>query len=221
MVYYSMLTLGLAAVLASCGVSLALPVGKNDLPALMQQIYIGQIERTNKTREILETPVYTRSTVAFPCSGLTCGAWLYKPKRSIDGSSRPPVIVMAHGLGGEKPFLDRYAVPLAREGFAVFSLDYRYWGESDGEPRRYISPPQQVEDWLSAVKYVQTNLNSVVDTSRLSLWGTSFAGGHVITVAAKLGSQIKSVVSQVCHNSSQTPLRLQCTVCDSSNSIPE
>uniref|UniRef100_A0A383VDA3 AB hydrolase-1 domain-containing protein n=1 Tax=Tetradesmus obliquus TaxID=3088 RepID=A0A383VDA3_TETOB len=106
---------------------------------------------------------------------------------------------MGHGLGGDQSHLRHYAVQFVNSGFAVFSFDYRFWGDSEGEPRRWIAPSKQVEDWLSAVTFVQTQLSSSVDAARLSLWGTSFGGGHVVTIAAKLGSQVKAVVSQVPH----------------------
>lgn len=170
---------------------------KDGLPALLQQIFVGPQLHTQKLEENLDTSKYTRTTVQFPCSGDVCGAWLYSPKSSINGSSKPPVIVMGNGLGGERPFLDKYARHLADNGFAVFSFDYRCWSDSAGQPRRWISPPDQLHDWLSAVKFVQTNLTDVVDPSRLSLWGTSFAGGHVIMVAAKLTTEIKAVFAQV------------------------
>lgn len=93
--------------------------------------------------------------------------------------------------------LQKYAAAFADAGFAVFVFDYRYWGGSEGLPRQWISPRRQLEDWASAISYVQGDLASKVDTSKLSLWGTSFAGGHVITMAARLGSQVKAVVSQV------------------------
>ncbi|KAF8058881.1 mog [Scenedesmus sp. PABB004] len=121
--------------------------------------------------------------------------WLHTPAEAASAAPRP-VIVMAHGLGGDKSALERYADAFVGAGFAVFSFDYRYWGGSQGEPRRWVVPDAQVEDWLSAVAYVQ-GLAGSVDPRRLSLWGTSFAGGHVITVAAKLGAgAVKSVVSQ-------------------------
>lgn len=173
------------------------------LPALFKQIYVGQIARTNKTCGTTNTATYHREAVEFPCSDVTCEGWLYRPKRSIAGSSKPPVIVMGHGMGGEKAFLDIYASRFAEIGFAVFTFDYRCWGDSDGSPRRSIDPLKQVDDWVSAVKFVQTNVNEV-DSAKLSLWGTSFAGGHVITVAAKLGDQVKSVIAQV--GSQQTSL---------------
>jgi pimeloyl-ACP methyl ester carboxylesterase len=158
---------------------------------------------------------YTTQGVSFTCSGVVCGATLYLPKAAAaaapktatnsKGSSStkaskaslPPVIVMAHGLGGEKAWLGNFAGAFAEAGFAVLAFDYRHWGFSDGQPRQWISIQKQHADWFSAVKHVQTNMGSVVDAQRLSLWGTSFAGGHVIVVASKLPGQIKAVISNV------------------------
>lgn len=164
--------------------------------------------------------VYVTRGLSFECSGLQCGATLYLPKTAAGtgattttpaankrissssssatsqaGSQLPPVIVMAHGLGGQRSFLDKFASAFASAGFAVFSFDYRHWGSSDGAPRQWISVPKQLDDWQAAIKHAQSLPQ--VDGSRLSLWGTSFAGGHVIVVASKLPGQIKAVVSQV------------------------
>jgi acetyl esterase/lipase len=165
---------------------------------LSQQVLVGPVAGSNATSLgiVIKSENYTRTTHQFPCQSVKCTGWLYTPKAAV-GSSRPPVMVMGHGLGGDKSHLHLYAVQFVNSGFAVFSFDYRFWGDSEGEPRRWIAPPKQIEDWLAAVKFVQTDLSSSVDASRLSLWGTSFAGGHVITIASKLGNQIKAVVSQV------------------------
>jgi acetyl esterase/lipase len=165
---------------------------------LSQQVLVGPVPGANATSVgiVINSDDYTRTTHQFPCQSVKCTGWLYTPKAAA-GSSRPSVMVMGHGLGGDKSHLHHYAVQFVNSGFAVFSFDYRFWGDSEGEPRRWIAPPKQIEDWLAAVKFVQTDLSSSVDASRLSLWGTSFGGGHVVTIAAKLGSQIKAVVSQV------------------------
>lgn len=176
----------------------------DSLSQLVEQVKVGPLPQLNLTSRgiVIDSANYTRTTQQFLCgdTGDYCIGWLYMPRlhMSSSGSSRaPPVIVMAHGLGGDKAGLQRYAATFVTSGFAVFSFDYRYWGDSSGMPRRWVSPRAQVDDWLAAVKFVQTNLSSSVDASSLSLWGTSFAGGHVVTVASKLGSQVKSVVSQV------------------------
>lgn len=64
-------------------------------------------------------------------------------------------------------------------------------------------PHRHVEDYRAALDYVRgPDLVGRVDSSRVALWGTSFAGGHVIRVAAadlvpdKVGS-IRAVISQV------------------------
>ena len=36
-----------------------------------------------------------------------------------------------------------------------------------------------------------------MDIKRIGLWGTSFAGGHVLVTAAKEGTNVTAVVSQV------------------------
>lgn len=145
---------------------------------------------------------YTTRGVTFDCSGSQCGATMYLPKASkttstSSSSSLPPVIVAAHGLGGERVWLGKFASVFAENGFAVLTFDYRHWGSSDGLPRQWISIAKQHQDWFAAIKHVQTKMGSLVDAKRLSLWGTSFAGGHVIVVSSKLPGQIKAVISNV------------------------
>jgi pimeloyl-ACP methyl ester carboxylesterase len=168
-------------------------------------------ELRKKEAAVKDMGSYTTRGVTFDCSGMQCGATLYLPKSPAKGSSSkgsskgssksssslPPVIVMAHGLGGEKTWLAKFASVFAEGGFAVLAFDYRHWGSSDGQPRQWISIAKQHQDWFAAVKHVQTQMGALLDASRLSLWGTSFAGGHVIVVASKLPGQIKAVISNV------------------------
>lgn len=58
-------------------------------------------------------------------------------------------------------------------------------------------PAHCLQDWHAAVQYVRTQLSGSVDSSRLCLWGTSFAGGHVLAVARDTPG-ITAIVSQVC-----------------------
>ncbi|MHB8483945.1 MAG: alpha/beta hydrolase [Nitrospiria bacterium] len=77
---------------------------------------------------------------------------------------------------------------------AVFLFDYRYFGESEGEPRFYFSHRRQLRDWLSAIAHVR-GLDTI-DSTKIALWGTSYSGGHVLVVAARTEG-ISAVVSQV------------------------
>ncbi|WIA29635.1 hypothetical protein OEZ86_012122 [Tetradesmus obliquus] len=106
---------------------------------------------------------------------------------------------MAHGMGAQKDMgLSFYAEAFASGGLAAFVFDYRSFGGSDGEPRQWVSPSRHVQDWHAAVQYVRTQLSGSVDSSRLCLWGTSFAGGHVLAVARDTPG-ITAIVSQVPH----------------------
>jgi alpha-beta hydrolase superfamily lysophospholipase len=104
---------------------------------------------------------------------------------------------MAHGLGGQKDFgLDRYGQMFSKEGIAVFIFDYRTFGGSSGEPRHWVSPKRHVQDWHSAVAYIQSALSDKVDSQKIILWGTSLAGGHALVTAGNLTDQIAGVIAQ-------------------------
>eukprot|EP00906_Rhabdomonas_costata_P029844 RCo042160 len=156
----------------------------------------------------LEGPDYTRTTVWFQSQGTACEAWLYLPKVRPAGGL-PPLVVMAHGLGAQKDMaLAQYARGFAKTGIASFVFDYRTFGGSDGEPRNWISPARHVQDWAAAVSFVWQRLGSVVDTSRVALWGSSFAGGHVIVTAATVAKNVSCVVSQIPHLDGKMAMKL-------------
>jgi pimeloyl-ACP methyl ester carboxylesterase len=90
--------------------------------------------------------------------------------------------------------LEAYAIHFQKAGFAVFAFDFRHLGESDGEPRQLVWIPNQQKDYAAAVEYVR-NLNEI-DSEKISLWGTSLSGGHVIVTAAR-DNRIACVSAQV------------------------
>ena len=59
----------------------------------------------------------------------------------------------------------------------------RYFGQSTGEPRHTLDPEAQVDDFISAVSYVRSRVD--VDSSRVCVWGVSYAGAHALSAAAK------------------------------------
>lgn len=131
------------------------------------------------------------STSAFTSEGIRCVGTLYLPQ-AID---RPPVVVMGHGLAAQRDFhLEPFAKRFVERGLAVFTFDYRHWGESDGEPRHLLLPRRQLQDWRAALAHAR-GLQQV-DGERLGIWGSSFGGAHVIHVAAE-DHGIRAVVSQV------------------------
>jgi dienelactone hydrolase len=131
-----------------------------------------------------------REDVQFTSGDDRISAWLYRPA----GSAAAPLLVMAHGLGAVRDMrLDAYAERFSAAGYACLVFDYRNFGDSEGQPRQVLDIDLQLADWAAAVAYART-LDGI-DHDRIGLWGTSFAGGHVITTAARLPG-IVAVIAQ-------------------------
>jgi uncharacterized protein len=130
-----------------------------------------------------------RQDISFGSAGQRCAAWLFLPDRGP-----APIIVMAHGLGGVRSMrLDAYAKRFAAAGYACLVFDYRHFGDSQGQPRQLLDIQKQLEDWAAAIAFARTL--DTVDGSRVVLWGTSFAGGHVLVAAAR-DQRVAAVISQ-------------------------
>lgn len=131
-----------------------------------------------------------RQDIQFLSGGVTCRGWLYLP----DTDERRPVIVMGHGLGAVKEMrLDAFAERFRAAGYACLVFDYRHFGASDGEPRQLLDIERQRTDWTAAVAFARSLPE--VDGRRVVLWGSSFGGGHVIVMGARLPG-IAAVISQ-------------------------
>ena len=131
------------------------------------------------------------ATITFSSQGLQCEALWYLP---ADIDQQVPCIVMAPGLGAVKEGgLDQYAERFAAQGWAVLLFDYRYFGGSEGAPRQLLDIPSQLADWHAAVAFARSR--NEVDAGRIVLWGTSFSGGHVLSVAAQ-DKRVAGVVAQ-------------------------
>ena len=132
-----------------------------------------------------------RQTVDFMSNGTRCGGWHYLP----DGPGPHPYVVMGHGLGATIELgLDDFARRFADAGYGVLAFDYRGFGFSDGQPRQVISVRRQLSDWAAALAYVRSLPG--VDYDRIAVWGSSFGGGHAISVAAR-DHGVAAAISQV------------------------
>ncbi len=131
----------------------------------------------------------------FEVAGTRCTGYLFRP---VDQSSRLPAIIMAHGFSGtQQGSLARTAHDFADAGFAVFTFDYRGFGESEGTPRQVIDIAAQLEDWMAAVAFLREVEG--LDHDRIALWGSSLSGAHIVHVAAQ-DPRIAAVVAQVPFN---------------------
>jgi fermentation-respiration switch protein FrsA (DUF1100 family) len=141
---------------------------------------------------VVDDDSYSVEDVEFDAEGVILRGWVFRPKNA---ASLAPVVVMAHGYNCVKElYLDRYAAAFAGAGHIVLAYDHRNFGDSEGEPRQELDPWVQVRDYRHAITFAQT-LDGV-DADRVGVWGTSYAGGHVLVVAA-IDRRVGCVVSQV------------------------
>ncbi|HEX6388441.1 MAG TPA: alpha/beta fold hydrolase [Solirubrobacteraceae bacterium] len=130
------------------------------------------------------------SAVTIPSGGEQLAGYLYRP----EGEGDAPCVVMAHGFSATRDDgLPPYAEAFQAAGLAVVLFDYRHLGASSGEPRQLIDVRKQHDDYRAAVAFARA-LDGV-DPDRIALWGTSFSGGHVVSVAAS-DPRIAAVVAQ-------------------------
>jgi fermentation-respiration switch protein FrsA (DUF1100 family) len=133
---------------------------------------------------------FTRHDVSFASGEDTCAAWLYMPT----GVTSPPVVILGHGLGATREMrLDAFAERFAQAGIAALAFTYRHFGDSGGQPRQLLSIKRQLADWDAAIAWVKARRD--VDGTRIAVWGSSFGGGHSITVASR-HPELRAAVSQ-------------------------
>lgn len=135
-----------------------------------------------------------RQNIEFTSKGSQCRGWLYIPEIVTKGGSAPG-IVMAHGFAGLKEMgLAGFAEYFETAGFVTLVFDYRFWGESEGEPRNQIFALEMVEDYRNAVTWLSKRPE--VDPQRIGIWGTSYSGGLCLHVATH-DKRVKAVVAQI------------------------
>jgi dienelactone hydrolase len=133
---------------------------------------------------------FTRHDVSFTSGEDSCAAWLYLPT----AVTSPPVVILGHGLGATREMrLDGYAQRFAQAGIAALAFTYRHFGDSGGQPRQLLSIKRQLADWDAAIDWVKNRRD--VDGSRIAVWGSSFGGGHAITVASR-HPELRAAVAQ-------------------------
>jgi acetyl esterase/lipase len=125
--------------------------------------------------------VVTRPNLEFARhDGASLSGDLYLPK----GQEKAPVIIAAHGGGwqaGSRAGYKHWGPFLARNGYAVFSIDYRL-----GKAGTF---PGSVYDVKAAIQFVRAKGADLgVDPERIGLIGDS-AGGHLAALVGLAGDQ--------------------------------
>jgi acetyl esterase/lipase len=127
--------------------------------------------------------VTTRNDVEFAVhDGTKLIGDLYLPK----GRDKAPVVVAVHGGGwqvGSRKIYAHWGPYLARNGYAVFAIEYRLMKPG---VKTY---PGAIYDVRAAVQYVRAKASELgVDPERIGLMGDS-AGGHLSALVALAGEE--------------------------------
>jgi len=111
------------------------------------------------------------------------------------GGEGRPTVVLCHGFTGVKGMvMPEVAARLAAAGFNALAFDYRFFGQSAGEPRGRIIPLEQIRDIRAALTFVTTRAE--VDTDAVALWGTSFGAANAVQTAA-IDQRVRCVVANI------------------------
>ncbi|WP_028062052.1 alpha/beta hydrolase [Solirubrobacter soli] len=112
-------------------------------------------------------------------------AWLWHPEGATGA------VVLGHGLSAvHDQRLTAYAERFAAAGLAALVFDYRRFGSSGGEPRQLFEIKTQLEDWRIAIEHAR----GLPGIEKVGLFGSSFGGGHAITLAAS--EPVQAAVAQ-------------------------
>jgi fermentation-respiration switch protein FrsA (DUF1100 family) len=113
--------------------------------------------------------------------------------RDSNRSAKNAAIIVGHPMGAVKEqSANLYAQKLADQGFVTLSLDFSFWGESEGQPRNAVSPDIYAEDFSAAVDFLGTR--PFVDRNRIGVLGICGSGSFVIS-AAKIDPRMKAIAT--------------------------
>jgi dienelactone hydrolase len=163
-------------------------------------------------------PGVTTRQVTFWSDEIACYAKLFFPP-GFTTARRAPAVVLGHGFNAISIGIEKYGARFAERGLVAMVIDYRGYGFSDpfvtlldpdptegDQPRETelrarvelrrtrLVAQKQAEDYRAAISFLQGEPG--VDPERIGIWGSSHAGGVVITVAGQ-DARVKAVVAQV------------------------
>lgn len=122
-----------------------------------------------------------------------CAAWITQPDPTMHGEGPHPAVVLVHGFGATHGMrLAQYEQAFATAGMVVLAFDFRYLGDSGGNPRQLVSVRRQLDDIDAALDFIREDER--VDPARVAVWGTSMGGTHVTLTAVRHPDLVAAVV---------------------------
>lgn len=137
----------------------------------------------------------TVEDVRFWSHGSRLGGTLLLPDPGATGERFPTIIQGPGWMGLRSAKLYRpYHDALLAAGFAVLTLDYRGFGDSEGDAT-FLDPLDQVADIIAAIDYAESR--EELDARRIGVFGSGGTGGGNAVVVAGLDPRVCAIVSQL------------------------
>ena len=139
-------------------------------------------------------PTMRESLVDFYSEGSRVRGLWRTPEAGFDAPY--PALIQGPGWLGLKDakLYVRYHEAFTAAGFAVLVIDYRGFGDSEGDPG-VILPDRQLEDLVNGVTYLTTRDD--VDSSRIGVFGSGGTGGGNAVMLAAQDPRVRCAVAQV------------------------
>jgi uncharacterized protein len=125
----------------------------------------------------------TPRRVEFPSGDGVCVGHLRIPEGLKTGERRPIIVYCAGMSLTKEVWLPSHAERMVAAGYITLNFDYRYFGESTGEPRCRLLPRIQVEDVGAAIDYATTLAQ--VNPKAVGLYGASLGASVAVATAGR------------------------------------
>lgn len=123
-----------------------------------------------------------QNRIVFESEGVQLVGNLYLPPAFDPAQTYPGLIVTGSWTTVKEQMAGLYAERLAQEGFVTLAFDFRFYGESGGEPRQYEDPEAKCIDIQHAVSFV--GALPFVATERIGGLGVCASSGYLAAAAA-------------------------------------
>lgn len=130
--------------------------------------------------------------VTFESEGETLVGNLFLPAEVGRGDTLPAVVVGGSWTTVKEQMAGLYARRLAAEGFAALAFDFRFFGESGGEPRQLESAAAKTQDFKNALTFLRTH--TAVDPERVGGLAVCAGAGYMARAVAE-DERFKSFVA--------------------------
>lgn len=121
--------------------------------------------------------------VTFQSEGVTLVGNLFLPEGVSATNKLPAIIVGGSWITVKEQMAGLYARRLAEHGFATLAFDFRFYGESGGEPRQYESGAAKTQDFKNALSFLQSL--PVIDAHRIGGLGVCASASYLARAVAE------------------------------------